>query len=126
MNKTPQWPKTRRTVLEKTLAPKTGIAVEVKKGQHVRITDVDGKQCGDLAFFNLHNIREKHCQNLSRSRQFKLGEPYRIKDKFDIGDVLYSTGYRPMMTIIADTAVPGACTRSSCIPATRRCTFAWG
>ena len=107
MSDTPQWPRARHTVFEKVLEPKTGIAVEMKKGQHVRVTDVDGKQCGDLAFFNRHNIREKHCQNLSRSRQFKPGEGYRIRDRFDIGDCIYSTGYNKMMTIIADTAVPG-------------------
>ncbi len=107
MNKGVQSIKSRKLAFEEVIPPKQGRAIEVKQGQHVRVIDVDGKQCGDLAFFNRHNIKEKHCQNLSRSRQFKPGEPYIIKDHFDVGDVIYSTGYRPMMTIVADTAVPG-------------------
>jgi uncharacterized protein YcgI (DUF1989 family) len=97
-----------RTIVERHLVPpKSGVAAVVRRGQHVRVTDVEGKQAGDFAAFNLDNVRERLCVNLSRSRQFKPGESYRIKDRFEVGDVLYSSAYRPLLRIVADTPVPG-------------------
>ncbi|MEA2408735.1 MAG: hypothetical protein QOE69_2854, partial [Thermoleophilaceae bacterium] len=37
--------------------PKSGVAAVVRRGQHVRVTDVEGKQAGDFAAFNLDNVR---------------------------------------------------------------------
>ncbi len=98
--------RTRTSVIDHVVPPKSGYSCVVRKGQHVRVTDIEGKQAGDIAFFNRDNTKEKNCNNLSRSRQFKPGGRYAIKDSFDIGDVIYSTAYRPMLTIFADTAVP--------------------
>ena len=41
------------------MPPKTGHAVTVKKGQHLRITDLEGKQVVDVALFNADNYKEK-------------------------------------------------------------------
>src|SRR6185312_4040720 len=48
-----------KAVFEKVIPPKTGLAVEVKTGQIFRVTDLEGKQVGDMAVFNLANLREK-------------------------------------------------------------------
>ena len=48
-----------RAVFEKVMPPKSGLAVEVRKGQHFRVTDLEGKQVVDMAVFNLANPREK-------------------------------------------------------------------
>ena len=44
---------------EHVMAPKTGHAVSVKRGQHLRITDLEGKQVVDVAIFNADNYLEK-------------------------------------------------------------------
>jgi uncharacterized protein YcgI (DUF1989 family) len=48
-----------KTVCEKIMPPKTGLAVEVQTGQVFRVTDLEGKQVVDMAVFNLANLREK-------------------------------------------------------------------
>jgi len=48
-----------RTVFEQVIPPKRGLAVTVKKGQHLRVTDLEGKQVVDMAIFNRENPREK-------------------------------------------------------------------
>jgi uncharacterized protein YcgI (DUF1989 family) len=37
----------------------------------------------------------------------RKGQPYKAKDKLTTGDKIFSTAYRPMATIVADTPVPG-------------------
>jgi hypothetical protein len=101
------FPKSRTLVHDEEVPPKGGTARVIEAGQHLRIIDVMGKQAGDLALFNAHNTKEKMCCNLSRSRQMKPGGRYKIQDRFTTSDTIYSTGYQPMATIVADTAVPG-------------------
>jgi uncharacterized protein len=70
----------------------------VKKGQHLRITDLEGKQVCDVAVFNLENLREKLSTSYSRTRypMKKEGE-YILRDKLTEGDTLMSTLCRPLM-----------------------------
>ena len=86
------------------MPPKTGLAVVVKKGQHLRVIDLEGKQVVDMALFNKDNPREKLSTSYSRTRYIpkKKGE-YIPRDKLMEGDTLMSTICRPMMTIVKET-----------------------
>jgi uncharacterized protein YcgI (DUF1989 family) len=94
-------------VHEQVVAAKTGHAVEVAKGQHLRITDLEGKQVVDMAVFNRHNVRDKLSTAYSRSRQPpKPGEGFRSLEQLLEGHVLMSTVCTPLMTIVKETAEP--------------------
>ena len=96
-----------KSVHEHVMPPKSGHAVVVKKGQHLRITDLEGKQVVDMALFNNDNYREKLSTSNSRTRYWpKPGEDYVPRDKLTGGDTLMSTLCRPMMTIVEDTPEP--------------------
>ena len=91
--------------LDVVMAPKSGLAVELKKGQHIRITDIEGKQVCDVAVFNMDNLREKLSTSYSRTRyEMKEKGNYIPRDKLTEGDTLMSTLCRPMMTIVKETA----------------------
>ena len=96
-----------KRVFEKVLPPKTGLAVAVKTGQHLRVIDLEGKQVVDMAVFNEHNLREKLSTSYSRTRYppSRPGE-YIPRDKLTEGDTLMSTICRPMMTIVKETPEP--------------------
>ncbi len=105
-------PLERKLVYEEVVFPKTGFARIVKRGQYFRIVDVMGKQVADLVLFNAHNTKEKHNNGISMSRQMrpeevKPGVPYSRKSILTTRDIIFSTGERPMATIVADTPVPG-------------------
>ncbi|MEA2249587.1 MAG: uncharacterized protein QOH46_4116 [Solirubrobacteraceae bacterium] len=94
-------------VHEHVMAPKSGHAVTVRKGQHLRITDIEGRQVVDVALFNADNHREKLSTSNSRTRYVpKPGDEYVPRDKLTVGDTLMSTLCRPMMTIIEETPEP--------------------
>lgn len=83
-------------IVEKiVLPPKGKLAHEVKKGEVVRIIDVDGQQVGDLIAFNRHNLDEK----------FWLSNTIRLNKTVYVttGHVLYSELSQPMFTIVEDT-----------------------
>jgi uncharacterized protein len=78
-----------------TIAPKTATAFLVKKGQHLRVTDVGGKQVGDFIAYNADNLREKLSQ--ARTRAFP-------KNLYaTTGSTLYSDRDNPMFIITEDT-----------------------
>lgn len=92
---------------EHVMPPKSGHAVEVKKGQHLRITDLEGKQVVDVAVFNADNHREKLSTSNSRTRYVPPpGQEYIPRDHLTEGDTLMSTLCRPMMTIVKETPEP--------------------
>lgn len=93
-----------KMVYEQVMPPASGLAVDVKKGQHLRIINVEGGQVVDTVMFNLHNLREKLSCSYSRSR-FKPepGRPYMPHDYVQEGDTLMSTIQNPMMTIVKET-----------------------
>lgn len=96
-----------RVVFEKIMPPKTGLAVVVKTGQHLRVIDLEGKQVVDMAVFNEKNLREKLSTSYSRTR-YLPGTPreYIPRDTLMEGDTLMSTICRPMMTIVKETPEP--------------------
>jgi uncharacterized protein YcgI (DUF1989 family) len=52
----------RRVIAELTIAPGTGKAIELLKGQVLRIEQVEGNQCVDFNCFNLQDYKEfMHC-----------------------------------------------------------------
>ncbi|MDI7258484.1 MAG: urea carboxylase-associated family protein [Thermodesulfobacteriota bacterium] len=94
-----------KKVFEQVMPGKSGLAVEVKKGQHLRIIDLEGKQVCDMAVFNKDNLREKLSTSYSRTRyEPKVVGEYIPRDKLMEGDALMSTLCRPMMTVIKETA----------------------
>jgi hypothetical protein len=76
------------------LAPQTGAAFTVSKGQIIRIIDVDGQQVADLVCFAQHNIEEY----LSSGRTIDYNE----KIFLSTGDTLYSNCSNPMLRILDD------------------------
>lgn len=85
----------RETIRDEIVTAKGVIAFEVRKGQTVRIEDVEGQQAVDLICYNLHDPAEKfwaaHTAKLN-------GMIY-----LTTGHVLYSDQANPMMTIVDDT-----------------------
>lgn len=52
----------RKTVYEWVMQPGTGKALELRKGQILRVEQIDGAQCVDFNCFNLHDYKEfMHC-----------------------------------------------------------------
>ena len=76
------------------IPPKEGRTLEVEQGRVLRITDVEGGQCGDMVVLNLHDTKERYCAWLS---QQLAGELIKIR-------TLYSNPpfSRPLMTIEDD------------------------
>ena len=70
----------------------SGKAFEVKKGQILRITEIEGKQVADVNAWNLHDFREimDVMASMSMSQNFK-----RV-------DKVYSNRYNVMFTVIDD------------------------
>ncbi len=96
-----------RVVFEQVIPPKRGLAVTISRGQHLRVTDLEGQQVVDMALFNTANPREKLSTSYSRTRDVpKPGAEYVPRDKLVEGDTLMSTICRPMMTIVKETPEP--------------------
>ena len=79
---------------EYIVQPQSGIRIEVKKGQHITIIDIEGGQVAD--FFA--EFEETHEEYLSPSVTLDCNESINIK----VGTVLYSNLYRPMFEVIYD------------------------
>ena len=89
------------------MPPKTGLAVEVKDRQHLRIIDLEGGQVIDTVIFNLNNLREKLSTAWSRWAKLpKASGEQLVSDMVKEGDYLKSTLCRPMMIIVKETAEP--------------------
>ncbi len=96
-----------KMLFERVMRPKSGLAVEVRDGQRLRVIDVEGKQVVDMAVFNLNNRREVLSTSFSREMKLpaKRGD-HRPSDRLMEGDILKSTLCRPMMTIVSETQEP--------------------
>jgi len=98
----------RRTLRDETIAPAGHFAAEIRKGQVLRIVDIEGQQVADLVTINAHNLAER----LSVMNTINLNKQVFPR----VGYVLYSDEASAMMTIIADTCgvhdmLAGACSR---------------
>jgi uncharacterized protein YcgI (DUF1989 family) len=76
------------------LAPQTGTAFELAKGQLLRVIDLEGEQVADLTAFNGSDKAEW----LSSGRSID----YANRIYLTKGDLLYSNRSRPMFTIVED------------------------
>jgi uncharacterized protein len=76
------------------IEPQTGIAFELRRGQSLRVVDLEGEQVADLIAF----AREDKREWLSSGRSID----YANRIYLTTGDVLYSNRSRPMFTITAD------------------------
>lgn len=87
----------RQLLTEFVLEPGTGKAIELCRGQILRVEQVEGGQCADLNLFNLHDYKE--CLHTGRTR---LIEGMRLTK----GDFLWSAPprERPIAYIVEDTA----------------------
>lgn len=89
-----------------TIPPKEYCALELKKGQTLRFTDVAGKQVVDVVFFNLNNLEEK----LSCIITKVLNKTW----KLTTGHFLYSQLCNPMLEIVDDSVGVHAFTGRYC------------
>ncbi|MGD9713889.1 MAG: DUF1989 domain-containing protein [Thermomicrobiales bacterium] len=85
-----------KAVTSHTIPYNTGKAVELRKGQLIRI---EGRSTADVVFLNLHDIKERFDQ-----ARTKIANGTIFISK---GDVLNSKSNRPMLTIVDDTAGRG-------------------
>ncbi|GAC1331251.1 MAG: urea carboxylase-associated family protein [Candidatus Dormibacteria bacterium] len=77
------------------IPPQSGTAFEIKRGQRLRITDVQGEQVSDLTSFSMDDTREW----LSSGRSIDYANTIYLTT----GHILYSNRSRPMFTIEEDT-----------------------
>lgn len=77
------------------IAPQTGRAFKIKRGQILRVTDPQGEQVSDLFAFDEHDYG---CW-LSSGRSLD----YASRIYLTTGDILYANNSKHMFTIIADT-----------------------
>ena len=95
-----------KVLREQIVAPAGYFSGEIRRGQVLRITDIEGQQVADLVTISADNIAEK----LSVMNTISLNKQVFPR----VGYVLYSDEARGMMTIIADTCgvhdmLAGAC-----------------
>ena len=109
------------TLRESTLDPAAALAIhdlpagepwlhEVKRGQTLRIVDLEGNQAVDTIFYNAADTAESYSVTDTLQRQ---GGIY-----LSAGSVLYSNRGRPLLSIVADTCgrhdtLGGACAAES-------------
>lgn len=86
----------RELLMEMVLEPGTGKALEVLKGQLLRVEQIEGAQCVDFNAFNLHDYKE--FMHAGRTRTLHGLNP-------GPGDLLWSAPprERAMMLVLADT-----------------------
>lgn len=82
----------------------------VKRGQVLRIVDIEGNQAADTIFYNAHDSAERYSATDTVQRQRSL--------YLSTGSVLYSNRGRAMLSIVADTCgrhdtLGGACSAES-------------
>jgi uncharacterized protein YcgI (DUF1989 family) len=88
----------REVVEEYELQPGTGKAIVVRKGQIIRVQQIEGGQCADFNCYNLHDRNE--CLHVGRTRSIHGVSPV-------AGDLLWSKApwERPIMAIVSSNAV---------------------
>ena len=76
------------------LKPQTGIALQLKRGQVLRVIDPEGEQVSDVVAF----AREDHSERLSSGRSFDYNNTIYLTT----GHVLYSNRSNSMLSILED------------------------
>ena len=99
---------TQSAVYDSIMAPGGSLAVEVLRGDTVRIVDVEGQQVADFVCFNLQRLEEK----FSPPNTLLINGTVRPT----VGHALWSDEAGRMFTIVADSVglhdvIAGACSR---------------
>jgi uncharacterized protein len=81
-------------MIEGRLEPQTGTAFELKRGQLLRVIDLEGEQVADLVAFN----RSDKAEWLSSGRSIDYANSIYLTT----GHILYSNRSRPMFAIVTD------------------------
>lgn len=76
------------------IAPRTGTAFTLRKGQFLTVIDPQGEQVSDLVAFNAADVRE----GISSGRSID----YASRLFLTTGDILYSNRSHPLLRIVAD------------------------
>ena len=87
-----------KPVTTSTIPPRSGKAYIVKKGQQIKVIDVDGGGICDFVIYNANDLRERLSQARTKVDQGKLF--------LTAGDKVYSKSNSVLMTIVEDTC-PG-------------------
>lgn len=77
------------------IAPRSGVAFRLGKGEYLDVIDPEGGQVSDLLAYNGDDVREL----LSNGRTFDYEETIRLSE----GNRLWSNRSNPMLTIVEDT-----------------------
>jgi uncharacterized protein YcgI (DUF1989 family) len=77
------------------IPPRSGVAFEVKRGEHLKVIDPQGEQVADLVAFNRHDTGEA----ISSGRSID----YASKIYLTTGDPVYSNRSRVLLRIVEDT-----------------------
>tara|TARA_R110001606_G_scaffold81026_2_gene186634 strand:- start:6825 stop:7421 length:597 start_codon:yes stop_codon:yes gene_type:complete len=77
------------------IAPRSGAAFRLAKGEYFEVIDPDGGQVSDLLAYSADDVREV----LSNGRTFDYEETIRLSE----GNRLWSNRSNPMLTIVEDT-----------------------
>lgn len=91
-------PVSRRAAIGVTerIAPRSGVAFELRAGEILRVTDPEGGQVSDMLAFMAGDVGEA----LSNGRTFDYEETLQLST----GNRLWSNRSNPMLEIVADTA----------------------
>ena len=78
------------------IAPRSGVAFELARGDRLKVIDPQGQQVADLVAFNREDMRE----SISSGRSID----YASKIFFGVGDLIYSNRSSVLLEIVEDTA----------------------
>ena len=92
-----------RVLIDHTIPPKDAFAWTMTAGQVARITDLEGRQVGDLALFAAANRGDRLSISWTRTRNLRTTADYVPPLGPTVGDKLWSTGYRVLATVTEDT-----------------------
>lgn len=79
----------------KKISKQSGTGFILKKGQKLKVTDIEGKQVSDMVIFNAHDIREK----ISSGKTLDFEESLLLTT----GNFIWSNRSNKMMKILQDT-----------------------
>jgi uncharacterized protein YcgI (DUF1989 family) len=94
------------------IRPQTGSSFIMKKGQRIRVIDLEGKQVADLVAFNLADKKEKLSTAVTIDNNSSLN--------ILIGDCLFSNQYNKLLKVVADTVKKHDLLYPACSPAMYR------
>jgi uncharacterized protein len=93
-----------RVLIDEVIPARTARAYTLARGSVMRVIDAEGQQAADVVAYNLHRLEEALSTEIT-TVILRTTSP-------STGQVLYSTEWHPMLTIVSDTVrtnyLPGA------------------